>query len=126
VNHGMSDQNDDPLGLILPLTSGSAWNPEEYSLGVLAGFVGKTPSDADYADKEKNSSMETAQHQKIPMPAGTLKPLDIALRALRAKKLLKRLELRACNLGGNPTVMKLLAQVLGLDRSLLLRSTCSI
>jgi uncharacterized protein YigE (DUF2233 family) len=24
VNHGMSDQNDDPLGLILPLTSGSA------------------------------------------------------------------------------------------------------
>ena len=67
VNHGMSDQNDDPLGLILPLTSGSAWNPEEYSLGVLAGFVGKTPSDAEYADKEKNSSMETAQHQKIPI-----------------------------------------------------------
>src|SRR5580692_570649 len=115
VNHGMSGQNDDPLGLILPLTSGSAWNPEEYSLGVLAGFVGKNPSDAEYADKEKNSSMETAQHQKIPMPAGTLKTLDIALRALRAKKLLKRLELRACNLGGNPAVMKLLAQVLGLD-----------
>jgi hypothetical protein len=115
VNHGMSDQNGDPLGLILPLTSGSAWNPEEYSLGLLAGFIAKTPSDAEYADKEKNSSMETAQHQKIPMPAGTLKPLDIALRALRAKKLLKRLELRACNLGGNPTVMKLLAQVLGLD-----------
>jgi hypothetical protein len=41
VNHGMSDQNDDPLGLILPLTSGSAKNPEEYSLGLLAGFIAK-------------------------------------------------------------------------------------
>ena len=115
VNHGMSDKDDNPLGLILPLTSGSRWNPEEYTLGLLAGFVDKTPSDSDYTDAEKNSSMQDAQGHKIPMPAGTLKPLDTALRALRAKKLLKRLELRACNLGGNDTVMKLLAKVLGLS-----------
>jgi hypothetical protein len=114
VNHGMSDQNNNALGLILPLTSGSPWNPEEYTLGLLADFVGKDPSDSDYANAEKNSSMQNAQGRSIPMPAGTLKPLDTALRAVRAKKLLKRLELRACNLGNNQTVMKLLAKVLGL------------
>jgi hypothetical protein len=66
VNHGKSHQNDDPLGLILPLTSGSAWHPEEYSLGVLAGSVGKIPSDAGYADKEKNSGMERLSTKRSP------------------------------------------------------------
>jgi hypothetical protein len=113
VNHGMSDVNDNALGLILPLTSASAWNPEEYTLGLLAGFVGQTPSDDDYANAEKNSSM-TVQGHTVRMQPGTLKPLDIALRGLRAKKLLKRLEIRACNLGNNQTVMKLLAKVFGL------------
>ncbi len=113
VNHGMSDAQDNPLGLILPLTTGSAWNPEEYTLGLLAGFIGKNPSDDDYAQAEKNSSM-TVQQRTIPMSPGTLKPLDTALRRLRGKKLLKRLEIRACNLGGNQKVMKLLVQVLGL------------
>ena len=114
VNHGLSDKDDNALGLICPLTSGSQWNPEEYTLGLLADLAGKDPSDSDYADAEKNSSMQNAQGRTIPMPAGTLKPLDTALRALRAKKLLKRLEIRACNLGNNQSVMKLLAKVLGL------------
>lgn len=114
VNHGMSDKDDRPLGLILPLTPHAhAWNPEEYTLGLLADFIGRTPSDNDYAEKEKNSTMQTPQGQTIRMPAGTLKPLDIALRSLRNKKELLRLELRACNLGGNPSVMRLLARVLG-------------
>ena len=90
VNHGTSEQNDDPRGLILALTSGSARNPEDYSLGVLAGFVGKTPPNVEYADKEKNSSMETTQHEKIPMPGGTLKPLAIAVRALRESSVWRR------------------------------------
>jgi hypothetical protein len=115
VNHGRSDQQDNPLGLLLPLTPGSSWNPEEYTLGLLAGFVGKTPSDDDYENAEKGSSMTTVDNQTVQMPSGTLKPLDTALRALRAKKLLKRLELRACNLGGNPTVMQLLGKVLGVS-----------
>ena len=118
VNHGMSDANNSPLGLMLPLTSssGASWNPEQYTLGLLAGFVGKTPTDADYAAAEKGSSMTNAQGQTVHMPAGTLKPLDTALRALRALKKLKRLELRACNLGGNTTVMQLLGQVLGVSK----------
>jgi hypothetical protein len=118
VNHGMSDPNDNPLGLILPLTSssGSAWNPEEYTLGLLANFVGKNPSDADYATAENGSSVQNQQGQTITMPSGTLKPLDTALRSLRAKKKLKRLELRACNLGGNTKVMQLLGKVLGVSK----------
>lgn len=112
VNHGMSDQDDNALGLILPLTAGSVWNPEEYTLGLLAGFVGKTPSDQDYTDGETQSTMEV-QHRTVRMPPGTLKTLDTALRALRARKKLTRLEIRACNLGSNPKVMTLLARVLG-------------
>jgi hypothetical protein len=111
VNHGMSDKADIPLGLLLPLTPGSRWNPEEYTLGLLAGFIGKNPSDSDYTAAETNSSMEL-DHKTIHMPKGTLKTLDTELRALRPSKL-TRLELRACNLGGNPTVMNLLARVLG-------------
>ena len=114
VNHGASDANDYPIGLSLPLISGSPWNPDQYTLGLLRDFVGKNPSDSDYAAAESGSSMQSAQGQTIRMAAGTLKPLDTALRSLRAKKL-KRVELRACNLGGNSTVMKLLAMVLGVD-----------
>jgi hypothetical protein len=116
VNHGMSDENDRPLGLLLPLTAQTpAWNPEEYTLGLLADFVGRTPSDNEYAEVEKNSSIRTAQGQTVRMPAGTLKPLDIALRSLRSKNQLQRLELRACNLGGNRRVMALLGGVLGVQ-----------
>jgi hypothetical protein len=116
VNHGMSDENDNPLGLILPLTSHApTWNPEEYTLGLLADFIGQTPSDSDYARIERNSTMRTRQGQTVHMPAGTLKPLDIALRSLRAKNLLRRLELRACNLGGNSRVMQVLGGVLGVQ-----------
>jgi len=113
VNHGMSDQNDKALGLILPLTTGSTWNPEEYTLGLLAGFIGKTPSDDDYKKAETQSTMQAPGHHTVNMPIGTLKPLDTALRALRDKRRLTRLEIRACNLGGNTTVMQLLGQVLG-------------
>lgn len=118
VNHGMSDANDNPLGLILPLTasSGAAWNPEEYTLGLLADFVGKSPSDADYAAAEKGSTVQNAQGQTVTMPSGTLKPLDTALRALRALNKLKRLELRACNLGGNTKVLQLLGKALGVTK----------
>jgi len=112
VNHGSSDANDNPIGLILPLAAGSTWNPDEYTLGLLAGFISKSPSDKDYQNAESQSSMQTAAKQTVHMPAGTLKPLDTALRALRARKL-SRLEIRACNLGGNVPVLKLLAQVLG-------------
>jgi hypothetical protein len=116
VNHGMSDEQDNPLGLILPLTSHApTWNPEEYTLGLLAGFIGQIPSDSDYARTETNSTMQTRAGQTVRMPAGTLKPLDIALRSLRTKNLLQRLELRACNLGGNPHVMGLLGAVLGVQ-----------
>jgi len=118
VNHGMSDANNNPLGLILPLTSssGASWNPEQYTLGLLAGFVGKNPSDADYATAEKGSSVQNAQGQTVTMPSGTLKPLDTALRSLRALNKLKRVEFRACNLGGNTTVMQLLGKVLGVSK----------
>lgn len=118
VNHGMSDAQDNPLGLILPLTSssGSAWNPEQYTLGLLAGFVGKNPTDADYATAEQGSSVQNAQGQTVTLPSGTLKPLDTALRALRALNKLKRVELRACNLGGNTTVLQLLGKVLGVSK----------
>jgi hypothetical protein len=116
VNHGMSDEHDNPLGLILPLTSHApTWNPEEYTLGLLADFIGQTPSDSDYAQIERNSSTRTRQGLTVRMPAGTLKPLDIALRSLRGKNLLQRLELRACNLGGNSRVMQLLGGVLGVQ-----------
>jgi hypothetical protein len=43
VNHGMSDQNDDPLGLILPLTSGSAWNPRSTVSEYWPALSGKPP-----------------------------------------------------------------------------------
>ena len=117
VNHGMSDANDRPLGLLLPLTAQApAWHPEEYTLGLLADFMGSTPSDADYAGKEQNSLMKTPQGQERRMPPGTLKPLDLALKSLRSKqRRLQRLELRACNLGSNRNVMGLLGGLLGIE-----------
>lgn len=109
VNHGKSDANDNPLGLWLPLTGRSPqWDVDEFTLGILAKFIGFIPDDDRCREEEKNSILNGA-----PMPAGTLKPLTTALQNFRLKRQLKRLELRACNLGGNSKVMELLGMVLG-------------
>jgi hypothetical protein len=109
VNHGKSDANDNPLGLWLPLTGGTPqWQTDEFTLDILAKFIGFIPDDARCRQVEQNSIMNGA-----PMPPGTLKPLTTALQNFRVKRRLRRLELRACNLGGNSKVMELLGMVLG-------------
>jgi hypothetical protein len=109
VNHGKSNANDDPLGLWLPLTGRAPqWDLDEFTLGILAKFIGFIPDDDQCRKEEKDSILDGAS-----MPAGTLKPLTTALQNFRLKRKLKRLELRACNLGGNSKVMELLGMVLG-------------
>ncbi len=109
VNHGKSDENDKPIGLWLPLTpSAPQWQTDEFTLDILAKFIGFIPDDDRCRQEEKNSILNGA-----PMPPGTLKPLTTALQNFRVKRRLRRLELRACNLGGNSNVMELLGKVLG-------------
>jgi hypothetical protein len=112
VNHGLSDRDSGrPLGLVLPLTANTPrWNPEEYTLGLLSRFIGGIPDEATCKKAEQDSIMDG-----VAMPAGTLRPLAAALQNLRLKRRLKRLELRACNLGGNEDVMKSLGMVLGVQ-----------
>jgi hypothetical protein len=111
VNHGLSDASDNPLGLVLPLSNNApTWNVEEYTLGLLAKFVSVIPDDDRCEDEEKKSLMNG-----VRMPRGTLKPIGTALQNFRLKRQLKRLELRACNLGRNPNVMELLGMVLGVQ-----------
>jgi hypothetical protein len=114
VNHGMSERTTDrPLGLSLALTANArGWNPDEFTLGLLAKFIGYIPNDKDCERVERNSLTDRGTR----MPAGTLKPLATALQNLRVKSKLKRLELRACNLGGNHDVMQLLGMVLGVRK----------
>jgi hypothetical protein len=84
------------------------WHPDEFTLELLAKFIGYIPDDKECEALEKNAKTGGTR-----MPAGTLKPLATALQNLRVKNKFKRLELRACNLGGNHDVMQLLGKVLG-------------
>ena len=111
VNHGKSDDSGSPLGLSLPLSAHAAsLFPEQNVLEALTHFIGYIPDDDECAAAEKKFNQFVS-----PMPAGTLKPLATALQNLRVKRRLRRLELRACNLGGNQEVMKLLGMVLGVQ-----------
>ena len=112
VNHGRSDNADRPIGLALPLTSGGpTWDLDENALRVLSRLVGREMSDEDYV---KAVAAAVTDFGLRPLNAGALKAVDAALKELRKAKL-RRVEFRACNIGGSDSLMQLLARVLGVQ-----------
>lgn len=102
VNHGLSDPQDNPIGLSLPLSSKSGdWKFTSDIIKILADFASTSnQSNIDYNEIEK-SRTKAGKH----IPVNLLKDIDDILRSIRAKKLIDRIEIRACNIGADQTIL---------------------
>jgi hypothetical protein len=105
LNHGRSDDDDDPVGLSLPLTDK---NPDIIPtievLNLLAQLLDEDgdPTDKEFADLEQKNTFTPVRGRnkgkELHLAPGTLKSLYWALLVLRGKHL-DRVDIRACNLG---------------------------